>query len=137
MDNFNLFTPQDRQDVSYAACIGGSTAIGLAVGRFGLLPGILAGAAAGFAIGLLTCRKVSPAIERKLFSKSEKLTDQELLEVLKIVREETGIQSKSDAMYLLSHARHEMVTKGGKLKISGHACVPIRTAANQIISHRA
>lgn len=137
MDDFNLFTEQDRQDISYGACVGGATLVGAAVGRFGMLPGLLAGAGVGLAIGLLTCRKLSPSIERKLFSKNQGLTDQELLQVLKIVRDETGAQSKSDAMYLLGYARVAMAKNGESIWGDTKSCQPIRVVANRLLSLRA
>lgn len=70
-----------------------------------MLPGLLAGAATGLVVGLLTCKRLSPAIERKIFSSTERLTDGELLSVLRVIRDQTGVQTKSEAMYLLIQAR--------------------------------
>jgi hypothetical protein len=137
MDDFNFFTNQDRQDISYAACLGGTVLVGGAVGRFGGLYGLLGGAAVGLAIGLVTCHRLSPAIEQKLFSRTAALTEQELLQTLRVLREQTGAQSKSDAMYLLSYARHAMVAQGPSINKQANACMPARAAANQLLSHRA
>jgi hypothetical protein len=101
-----------------------------------MLPGLLAGAATGLAIGLLTCKRLSPAIERKLFSEHERLSEHEILQVLRVVRDETGVQTKSDAMYLLSHVRREIALKGQSISKESRSCLPARIAAHQILSRR-
>ena len=136
MDDFNLFTQKDRQDISYGACIGGSVLIGAAVGRVAMLPGLLAGAATGLAIGLLACKRLSPAIERKIFANNERLTDGELASVLKVLRDQTGVQTKSEAMYLFSQARAAASANGKNLAVRPMACVPPRMAASQLLSQR-
>ncbi|EIC28955.1 MULTISPECIES: hypothetical protein [Methylomicrobium] len=136
MEDFNILTDKDKQDMSYKACVGGAILMGAAVGRLGMLPGLLAGAATGLAFGLLTCKRLSPAIERKLFSQNERLNDQELLQTLRILRDETGVTSKSDAMRLLGYVRFEANQKGQSLKNGRNACMPMKVAANQILSVR-
>lgn len=135
MDDFSFFSSKDRQDISYAACVGGSFVVGLAVGRIGMLPGLLAGAAVGVAVGLLTCRKLSPMLERKIFSSDARLTDEEVLAALRIIRDEMGVTSKSDAMYLLAHARAAGRSAGGRLH-PRMSCMPPRFAASQLLTHR-
>ena len=136
MDDFTFFTPEDRKDISYGACVGGTTVLWAAVGRFGMLPGLLVGAATGLAVGLITCRKISPVLERKIFSSEERFTDPELLGILKVVSDETGVRSKADAMYLFSQARLAAVT-GGQTILSGNGtCQPTRVAAAQLMSRR-
>lgn len=136
MDDFNVVSAKDRQDLSYLACVGGMALVGAAVGRFGALPGLFAGAATGLAIGLLTCKRLSPAIEKKIFSSKERLSDAELLSALRVVRDQTGVQTKSEAMYLLSQARTAAAAGGSSLQDSQNACVPPRIAAVQLLSHR-
>jgi len=136
MENFSVFSTKDRQDISYAACIGGTTISGMAIGRFGMLPGVVAGAMAGLALGMLTCKKLSPAIEKKLFSGTEPLSESELLSVLRVIRDQTGVQTKSEAMYLLSQARVAAAASGEKLRASQNVCVPPRVAAHQLLSRR-
>jgi hypothetical protein len=68
MDDFNIISEQDTRDLSYGSCVAGSALTGLAVGRILGLQGLLAGAAAGLALGLLTCRHLQEPIKRKLFS---------------------------------------------------------------------
>jgi hypothetical protein len=138
MDDFNILTDKDKQDISYKACVGGAIMIGAAVGRFAPVQpfGVLAVAAAGLALGLLTCKRLSQAIEHKLFSQNDTLNDQELLQTLRILRDETGVASKSDAMRLLSHIRFEAYQKGQSLKYEKNACLPMKVAANQILSTR-
>jgi len=135
-DDFNLFSPKDRQDLSYGACIGGTTLTGAAVGRFGMLPGLLAGAAVGLALGLLTCKRLSPAIEKKIFSTNERLTEAELASALRVMRDQTGVRDKSDAMFLFSQLR-VAVANGTDLRKGQNACVAPRIAASQLLSSRA
>jgi hypothetical protein len=136
VDDFSVFTDKDRQDISYGACIGGMVLVGAAVGRLAMLPGLFAGAAAGLAIGLVTCKRLSPAIEQKIFSQNEKLSDFEVLHTLRVIRDETGIKTKADAMYLLSYLRSEVVPKGQAVNNGKLSCIPLRMAANQILSNR-
>lgn len=137
MEDFDLFSPKDRQDLSYGACVGGSVLVGAAVGRLGMLPGLLAGAAAGLALGLLTCRRLSPAIERKIFSTHERLSEFELASVLKVLRDQTGVPTKSDAMYLFSQVRAAAAAGADNLHGTATACVPPRLAATQLLARRA
>jgi hypothetical protein len=136
MDDFNVISEQDRHAVSYGACVGGTTLVGMAVGRFVGLQGVLAGAAVGLAYGLLTCKKLAPAIERKIFSSQERLSDVELASVLRVVRDQTGVQSKADAMYLLSQVRALAQSRPEAVQKPGNACVPPRTAAAQLLAQQ-
>jgi hypothetical protein len=135
VENFELFTPQDRRDISYAACLGGSTVTLMAAGGVGLLPGLLGGAAMGLALGLLSCRKLAPAIERKIFS-NQPLTEQELSSVLKVLRSEAGVQSKTDAMYLFSQAHRAAKASGPKMLASQSSAPNVRVAAATLLSRR-
>ena len=137
MDDFNSLNMLDKKDISYGACVAGATVLGIAVGGFVPVIGPIAGAVTGVALGLLTFRKISPAIEQILLSKNGKLTDQELLQVLRIVLDETGVRSKSEAMYLLSHARREMASKGKRLQSGNRSCLPIKVAAKKLLSQKA
>lgn len=134
MDDFNILTDKGRLDLTDKACVGRAILMGPAVGRLGLLSGVLAGAATGLAFGLLTCKRLSPAIEHKLVSQNERLNDQELLQALRIIRDETGVTSKSDAMRLLSYIRFEANQKRQALKHGNNACLAMKVAANQILS---
>ena len=136
MEEFGFFTDRDRKDASYAACVGGATLVGAAVGRFALLPGLLAGAATGLAIGLLACERLSPAIGRKLFSQHERLSEQEVLQALRALRDETGVQTKNDAMYLLGHLRSVGTLQSHALSKEMKTSLPARIAAQRILAHR-
>lgn len=136
MDDFNVISAQDRQAVSYGACVGGSALVGMAVGRILGLQGVLAGAAAGLAIGLISCKRLAPAIERKIFASNEQLSDSELASALRVVRDQTGVQSKSDAMYLLSQVRALATSQPAALKKAPSTCVAPRTAAAQLLAQR-
>lgn len=105
MDDFNIITDEDKTDLSYGACVLGTTLTGLAVGRFAGVQGLLAGGGVGLAIGLLTCKTLSGPIKKKLFSQTGRLSDHELAQALQAVRQQTSVTRKSDAMLLLSLAR--------------------------------
>ena len=98
MDTFNFITEDDRRDLAYGACIGGTTLTAMAVGRIGGLYGLLGGAAVGVAIGLLTCPFLKEPIKQKLFSDDEPLSDEELVATLEAVHLQTGGETKSDAI---------------------------------------
>lgn len=136
MDDFTILTDKDKLDMSYGACVGGFIVTGAAFGRLALLPGLLTGAAVGLTVGLIACRRLSPAIERKLFSHNDQLSDQELLQALRLIRDETGVNTKSDAMFLLSQVRMESSQKGQSLFNNKTACMPMRIAANHLLSAR-
>jgi len=53
-DEFSFITETDKNKRSYGVCIGGMTLGGMAVGRWISLQGLLVGAIAGAAYGLLS-----------------------------------------------------------------------------------
>ena len=110
-EDFNLFNENDRQNISFKLCLGGNVGLGIMVGSWVPVVGSLVGAASGLALGIMACKKLTPAIEKKLFT-YESFTEKELIEVLKVVKEQSNVKTKSDAMYLLSHARVAAITKG-------------------------
>lgn len=137
MDDFELFTVGDRQDLSYGMCIAGTTLAGGAIGRFAGLYGLLAGAIAGAAYGLATCRRLAPAIEHKLFSSNARLTESEALEVMNVLREQGGVKSKADAMYVTAAVRYAIASQRLDPRSRPRACLPLAMAASQIVATRA
>ncbi len=137
MDDFELFTQDDRNKAAYIACIGGMGAIGVAVGRFGGLHGVLLGAAVGVGYGLLACKRLAPAIERKLLSTSERLTEFELSSALKALRDQAGVKTKDDAMLLLATVRQLSAVDPSFATRPQPACMALPQAAQMLISHRA
>lgn len=138
MDDFAFFTKEDRQDSIYKACVFGTTIAGLSVGGFGgNVVTVVGGAAAGLAYGLVSCRRLSPAIEKKLFSSTERFAEGELLSVLRVIHDLTGVQKKSEALFLLIHARQAAVATGQTIRSGQKAFVAPRTAANQILARTA
>lgn len=136
MDNFEVLTTEDRQQVAYAMCIGGSVLLGAAVGRLGALPGLAAGAAVGLLIGLATCRKLAPAIQRKLLSHSDALSESEVLAVLRVLRDDAGVATKHDAMYLLGRARVAAAGPAAQCR-SQMTAAPLRVSAGEVLAQRA
>jgi len=136
VDDFNVFTVEDRQSVSYGLCIAGTAVVGAAVGRIAGLSGVLVGAAGGLLWGLLVCKQVSPVIERKLLSANEELTEGELLSLIGVIRQETGVKTKSEAMYLLGQVRAVAANSGEKGLASENALIPPRAAAAQLLRER-
>ena len=137
MEDFSLLSAQDRQDMSYAICVGGAGLIGAAVGRFGGLYGLLGGAIAGVAYGLLTCKKLSPLIERKLFSRADRLSESEILQVLGVLQRDAGVSSKADGMYVLAQVRHAAATRGLDPLRPPHSRMPLLPATAQLLAARA
>jgi hypothetical protein len=135
-DDFTFLTEKDRRQDAYLLCVGGTTLIGLATGAALAVPGMLAGAAEGLAVGLLTCRRLSPVIERKLFSRTESLSDRDLLTVLKVVRDAGGVRTKSEAMYLFSQVRTALAAGPDSLSDPG-VCLPPKLAAKRLLAYRA
>lgn len=108
MDDFNILTEEDKNRVSYGVCVAGSTIVGIGVGRFLGVQGVLAGAVAGAAWGLLTCKHLQAPIKRKLFSPLAQLSDHELTSTLRAIRAQHPQISKAKAMDLLARARFEI-----------------------------
>lgn len=137
MEDFSLITEQDRRDISYAACVAAPTVVGLAYGSAVPLPGgAIAGAAYGLMIGLLACKRLSPLVERKLFSKADSLSDAELSGVLIAIRDQTGVENKSDAMYLLTQARAAAISRHERVRTDQASQMHPRIAASQLLSRR-
>jgi gas vesicle protein len=89
------------------------TLTGLALGRFAGLQGLLVGGIAGAAYGVLTCKKLSPIIKKKLFSANEKLNDQEIVATLKIIKENNPKVSKKQALDILANVKTEITKNPG------------------------
>lgn len=131
-----FFTPQDRSSAAYMACVGGMGLTGAAVGRFGGLQGLFLGAAVGVAYGLLTCKKLSPIIERKFLSKHESFTDGELKQVLAVLGQVGGVQSRSEGMYVLAHVRHAVTHHPSMLSKAPSAHVPAKAGVKKLLQLR-
>ena len=115
MESFDIFTEKDRKDISYGACVAGAAITGVSVGRILGLQGIAAGGAAGLVVGLVTCKKVAPIIERKLMN-NEPMSEGEVGGLLKMIRDETGAKTKAAAMSVLSHMRAAVQAAGGSFR---------------------
>lgn len=137
MDEFEFFTQEDRQDIAYGACLGGSALVGAAVGGMtATVPGIVLFAAAGLAYGLVACKRLSPTIERKIFGANERLSEHELASVLKLIRDQTGVQTKSEAMFLFSQVRTAVRAGAVGPRSSSASCLPPRIAATRLLAQR-
>lgn len=106
--DFNLITEQDKQDVAYGACVGGMAITVIGVGRFLGVQGVVAGAVVGAAWGLLTCKRLAPAIKQKLFTQASRLDDGEVVQALQALRETKPGLSKPEALRLLAGVRQEI-----------------------------
>ena len=115
LESFDIFTEKDRKDISYGACVAGAAITGVSVGRILGLQGIAAGGAAGLVVGLVTCKKVAPIIERKLMN-NEPMSEGEVGGLLKMIRDETGAKTKAAAMSVLSHMRAAVQAAGGSFR---------------------
>lgn len=126
--NFELFSDSDRNKISYGACLAGWTATGAVVGGIhgGVvlsLPASVIGAAGGVAWGLLTCRRLAPVIRWKLersglLGQRSELTERELVEALKAVRDLRPGVGKAEAINLLAAARQEIARNPGKYQLN-------------------
>jgi hypothetical protein len=136
MEDFNIFSNTDKRDISYAACVGGSVLVGASIGRFAALPGLFALSAAGLVIGLFSCKRLAPAIERKIFTSNQMLNDSEIAHTLRVIRDETGIQSKSDALFLLAIVRQEVTKNPQCVANRNKSSLPMRIVASQLLTQR-
>lgn len=109
MDELDFFTEKDKKDVSYGMCVTGIAVTGMAVGAsasvgVGALPGFIVGGI----IGLKTCNRLSPILKKKIFSEKAALSENELSEVLKQLRQENPNITKQEALYSFSQMRETM-----------------------------
>ena len=107
MNDFTVLTEEDKQQAAYLACVGGMTLVGMSVGRFGALPGVLLGAGVGLAVGIKACKSpmLQEPIRQKIFSAKSRLTDQEILAALRAIWQERPGITKKDALSLLAQVR--------------------------------
>lgn len=107
MDDFSFLTEEEKQQASYNACVGAATLTGMAVGRFGGLPGLLLGGGVGLAVGIKACKSqvLQESIRQKRFSSTSRLSDQEILAALRAIRIARPGVLKQDAMTLLAQVR--------------------------------
>ncbi len=134
--NFEFFTDKDKENMSYGACVAGATLVGAGVGRFLGLQGLLAGAGTGLVYGLIICKNLKTPIKNKIFSSNQKLTDTELSHAITVIREQTGVQSKSNALYLLGIARNEFNAQPLKFSSIGSAPMNINAASALILKNK-
>lgn len=134
-ENFDIFTEEDKTSTAYAMCVAGTTIVGGAVGAATRSPiAIVVLAAAGLGYGLMACPRLAPAIKKKLLSSNAVLSDSELSQALRVVRDETGVRTKSDALAVLAQARQQLAAGGMD---NGQAPQSMRIAAIQILNHSA
>ena len=115
-DNFYVLTEQDKKDTAYTACIAGTTVTGLAVGGFLGGVGAPVGAVSGFAWGLLSCRRLSPFIKRKFFSKIQPFQESEVVSMLQEIKSLHPWSSKKDALKMLAAIKAEIARNPDKYK---------------------
>jgi hypothetical protein len=115
-DQLELFTEDEKNSISYKACVGGTTLTGLALGRFGGIHGLVVGGAAGLAWGLLTCKYLKEPIKRKLFSHSERIHEGELSSLLNTIRSQHPALTKNQAIELLAQIRSEISSNTAQYK---------------------
>ena len=106
-NDLEFFGEKDKQDMAYLYCVGGMTLTGVSLGA--LAGGhALTGGAGGLIWGLLTCKKIAPAVSKKLFSSREKLRDHEIAALLKEIHNLRPYISKKDAIKVLAYVRAEV-----------------------------
>lgn len=81
----DLSEPLERS-ASYNLCVLGSVGIGLAIGRFAGVPGLVVGGAVGLVVGLKMCPTVAPAIRKKLFTPNARLAPHEFRQLVRDIK---------------------------------------------------
>ena len=113
-EDFSLITETDKDKLSYGACVGGMALGGMAVGRWVGLQGLLAGGIAGAAYGLMSCKTLQEPIKQKLFSKTSRLTDHEIVTALQALRFQSPLLKKDQALEVLAAIRQEVAASPTK-----------------------
>ena len=113
-DDFSILTEADKDKWSYGACVGGMALGGMAIGRWVGLQGLLAGGIAGAAYGLMSCKTLQEPIKQKLFSKTYRLTDHEIVAMLRALRFQSPSLKKDQALKVLAAIREEVALNPAK-----------------------
>jgi hypothetical protein len=113
-DDFSILTEADKDTLSYGACVGGMTLGGMAVGRWVSLQGFLVGGIADAAYGLMSCKTLQEPIKQKLFSKTSRLTDYEIVARLRALRFQSPSLKKDHALEVLAAIRQEVAANPTK-----------------------
>ena len=113
-DDFSILTEADKDKWSYGACVGGMALGGMAIGRWVGLQGLLVGGIACAAYGLMSCKTLQEAIKQKLFSKTSRLTDHEIVATLRALRFQSPSLKKDQALEVLAAIREEVALNPAK-----------------------
>jgi hypothetical protein len=123
-----------RDNPDYKACLAVTTAggaiVGGATGSPLLLPGVMAGYAAGaawgLAIGYLACPYLAPAVRQKIQAGAA-LSDLELRSASEAMGQYAGVSNASDAIKLVR------LVKGARAPRTVQPCMDPRIAAKQLL----
>src|SRR5262249_5656908 len=107
---FDILTEDDKKSFAYGLCVLGHVAVGATMGSLAGGQTIL-GAAGGGVWGLLTCRYLQEPIKRKLFSKTDRLSDHEFKQVLFAAKRQFPNIKKAEALQLIASARVDCGTQ--------------------------
>ncbi|MNG32308.1 hypothetical protein D3C84_1182920 [compost metagenome] len=72
---------------------------------------------------------------RQKFLSSERFTEGEVVAALRAMRSFTGVQNKSDAMYLLGQVR-QSIAAGDLNTVDQNACMPPQVAASMLLAQK-
>ena len=111
MDNLEFLTDDDKNDISYKACVGGQTLVGAAVGGFALGFGSIAGGLVGLASGLMTCGYLAKPIRQKIFAQHARLSDFEIDKTLAAIKKMHPQLDKKQALQALAAVRQSKSNK--------------------------
>jgi hypothetical protein len=114
-DDVELFSDKEKDEYAYRYCVGGMVATGATLGS--IAGGqTIEGAAGGLIWGLLTCKKVSIIVRKKLFSSNQKLSDHEIATLLGVIKSKKPYLEKGNALKMLASIRSEVGRNPSKYK---------------------
>lgn len=112
MDELNIFSETDKNDVAYGVCVKVTVGIGTGLGAFatgGL--GAVAGFSAGLIMGVKLCKVIAPALKQKIFAEQKPINNEELSQVLKTIRRLDPMIGKDEALRRFAEIRTEIAQR--------------------------
>lgn len=105
-DSLELFTEKDKEHAAYGLCVLGWVATGATLGSLAGGQTFL-GVAGGAAWGLFTCRYLTEPLKRRLFSYSERLSEDEFRQVFTAAKRQFPFAAKGELLDAIAQSRVE------------------------------
>jgi hypothetical protein len=112
-EDLNVITNDDKRHLAYGLCVLGTMATGATLGSMAGGQTLL-GAAGGTVFGLFACKQMSAPIKSKLFSRRQRMSEQEFKQALLGARHQFPNATKAQLLNLLASSRLETTRQPAK-----------------------